>query len=93
MAYDFVAIRAALAQRLESDNLSQSELCRRLGLPRRNQALISKIVRGESVSRGTLHRLARAMGLEPPPRKLFRPVCTKEEWQEFQEWKKGKERG
>jgi hypothetical protein len=77
---------------LESARIGKSlrTLARDLGFGDSFAATLSHIFNGrtEHVSRKTEKRIRRALGLEPPPRKLFRPVCTKEEWQEFQEWKK-----
>lgn len=46
---------------------SQSALARELGLGRSGQPLISKVLRGESVSSATLQRIGCALGIAAPP--------------------------
>lgn len=47
---------------------SQSALARDLGLGSGGQALISKVARGVHISPASELRIARAMGIAPPPR-------------------------
>lgn len=58
------------------------------GLRPQDIAPISRLLAGARVSPSVVRRIGRALGCVPPPRKLFRPVCTREEWEEFQEWKR-----
>lgn len=57
----------------------QSQAARALGLGPGGQALISKLLRGERVSDGTLRTLGRAVGVLPPPRKVLRRAMSREE--------------
>lgn len=79
-AYDFMGLIEAVQNRLESEGCSQRELVRRLGEPPEFQAVLSKVLRGETVSRETARRIMRALGLLPPPRKLHRVCMTPEEF-------------
>ena len=62
--------------RMERDGLTQSGLARSLGEGSAFQALISKLLRGESVSAETARRVGRALGILPPPRRLVRRCMT-----------------
>ena len=55
---------------------SLRQLCADHGLPASDNALLSKLLRGEAVSAATLRRIGRALGCIPPPRRLIRRVLT-----------------
>jgi transcriptional regulator with XRE-family HTH domain len=59
------AIRTAIAARTSTQ--SQRALARDLGLGNGGQALLSKILRGVSVSPATMQRIGYALGIAPPP--------------------------
>jgi hypothetical protein len=54
-------------------------VCEAHGLPASDNALLSKLLRGEPVSDATLRRIGRALGCIPPPRKLIRRTLTPEQ--------------
>ena len=83
--YDFMSLIEAVSNRLESEGCSQRELVRRLGEPPEFQAVISKVLRGETVSRETARRILRALGLLPPARRYHRVCMTPEE---FAAWRR-----
>ncbi len=82
------ALLATIGGNMESDTIA-TELRRRLaetgslrklaaalGLPVHSNAVLSKMVRGESVSAETARRVGRALGVTPPPRRLVRRCMT-----------------
>jgi lambda repressor-like predicted transcriptional regulator len=70
--------------------MSYRALCRAVGLPAKDFALLAKVARGEHVTPRTLRRIGRALGVVPQPRKLHRPVVSEAEWREFQQWKEAR---
>lgn len=55
---------------------SLRQLCADSGLAPSDNALLSKLLRGEAVSVATLRRIGRALGCIPPARRLIRRVLT-----------------
>ena len=60
---------------------SLRQLCADSGLPDSDNALLSKMLRGEPVSVATLRRVGRALGCIPPARKLIRRCMSAQEAQ------------
>ena len=60
---------------------SLRQLCADHGLPASDNALLSKLLRGEPVSVATLRRIGRALGCIPPARKLIRRCMSAQEAQ------------
>lgn len=58
---------------------SLRQLCADCGLPDSDNALLSKLLRGEAVSAATLRRIGRALGCIPPARKLIRRCMSAQE--------------
>ena len=71
---DVEAITACILAQKGKRSLRQ--LCADSGLPASDNALLSKLLRGEPVSVATLRRVGRALGCLPPARKLIRRVLT-----------------
>ena len=74
---DVEAIKACILAQKGKRSLRQ--LCADAGLPASDNALLSKLLRGEPVSVATLRRIGRALGCVPQPRKLIRRVLTAQE--------------
>ena len=58
---------------------SLRQLCADAGLPASDNALLSKLLRGESVSVATLRRIGCALGCVAPPRRLIRRCMSAQE--------------
>ena len=69
-------IEAELHRRTVGMDQSLRRVTAALGLPASDNALLSKIVRGELVSNETLRRVGRALGIVAPARKLIRRVMS-----------------
>jgi len=69
-------IEAELRRRTVGMDQSLRGVTAALGLPASDNALLSKIMRGEPVSATTLRRVGRALGIVAPPRKLIRRVMS-----------------
>lgn len=69
-------IEAELQWRIDEYGVSLRRIAAWVGLPASDNALLSKLLRGEPVSTATLRRLGRALGILPPPRKLIRRVMS-----------------
>lgn len=74
-------IEAELQWRIDEYGVSLRRIAARVGLPASDNALLSKLLRGEPVSTTTLRRLGRALGILPPPRKLIRRTMSPAEAQ------------
>ena len=74
---DVEAIKACILA--QKGNRSLRQLCADGGLPASDNALLSKLLRGEPVSVATLRRIGRALGCVPQPRRLIRRVLTPQE--------------
>ena len=74
---DVEAITACILAQKGKRSLRQ--LCADSGLPASDNALLSKLLRGEPVSVATLRRIGRALGCVPQPRRLIRRVLTPQE--------------
>lgn len=71
---DVDAVRACIWA--QKGNRSLRRLCADAGLAPSDNALLSKLLRGEPVSVATVRRVGRALGCVSPPRKLVRRVLT-----------------
>ena len=67
---DVEAIKACILAQKGKRSLRQ--LCADSGLPASDNALLSKLLRGEPVSVATLRRIGRALHCLPQPRRLIR---------------------
>ena len=76
---DVKAITACILA--QKGNRSLRQLCADCGLPDSDNALLSKLLRGEPVSVATLRRIGRALGCIPPARKLIRRCMSAQEAQ------------
>lgn len=85
---EYIDVRSTLAEMNAQKPLR--DIASQVGLDTSDIAEMSRIIRGQSVSTRVLLRIGRKLGCIEPPRKLFRPVCSKEEWEQFQRWKAGR---
>ena len=68
----------------QKGNRSLRQLCADSGLPASDNALLSKLLRGEPVSVATLRRVGRALHCLEQPRKMHRVVMKEDEFQAWQ---------
>ena len=71
-----VRLDLVIAEKAKSGTLA--EVCEAHGLPAWYAADLSRIRRGQSVTAERYRRIARALGVIPPPRKLERVAPSKE---------------
>ena len=73
-------VRDELLRLHYEDGLPYRAIAKRMGLPERSNAVLAKIVNESPVSRDTLLRVGRALGVEPPPRTRYRAEMTPEQF-------------
>ena len=80
MTYDAHSLLCTLQNARHSAG-SYRPLWGRLGLPGAHAATMSRLVRGEPVGRAARLRVARALGIAPPPRRLIRVVMSEAQYE------------